>query len=180
GTALKELKDYEWMDPGAEQKYRELMDELQQQVADTYFQNLDQGLRSMTGENMERVKDMLHDLNQMLRDRDAGREPDFDGFMAKHGDLFADPKPKNLDELLAQMTEQMERMESMMQSLSPDQRRQLQDIIEQTMSDPGLQDELAELSQHLASRTPRRRPRKRYSFFGEGSLSLRAPLEGIR
>src|SRR4030081_2176663 len=28
GTALKELKDYEWMDPGAEQKYRELMDEL--------------------------------------------------------------------------------------------------------------------------------------------------------
>jgi uncharacterized protein with von Willebrand factor type A (vWA) domain len=179
GTALKELKDYEWMDPGAEEKYRELMDELQQQVADTYFQNLDQGLRSMTGENMERVKDMLHDLNQMLRDRDAGREPDFDGFMAKHGDLFADPKPKNLDELLAQMAEQMERMESMLQSLSPEQRRQLQEIIEQTMNDPGLQDELAELSQHLASRTPRRRLGNRYSFFGEESLPFGAAMEVI-
>jgi uncharacterized protein with von Willebrand factor type A (vWA) domain len=179
GTALQELKDYEWMDPGAEQKYRELMDELQQQVADTYFQNLDQGLRSMTGENMERVKDMLHDLNQMLRDRDAGREPDFDGFMAKHGDLFADPKPKNLDELLAQMSEQMERMESMLQSLSQEQRRQLQDIIEQTMNDPGLQDELAELSQHLASRTPRRRLGNRYSFFGEESLPFGAAMEVI-
>ncbi len=179
GTALKELKDYEWMDPGAEQKYRELMDELQQRVSETYFQNLDQGLRSMTGENMERVKDMLHDLNQMMRDRDAGREPDFEGFMAKHGELFADPKPKNLDELLAQMTEQMERMESMMQSLSPEQRRQLQDIIEQTMNDPGLQDELAELSQHLASRTPRRRLGNRYSFFGEESLPFSGAMEVI-
>ena len=179
GTALKELKDYEWMDPGAEQKYRELMDELQQQVSETYFQNLDQGLRSMTGENMERVKDMLHDLNQMMRDRDAGREPEFEGFMAKHGELFADPKPKNLDELLAQMTEQMERMESMMQSLSPEQRRQLQDIIEQTMNDPGLQDELAELSQHLASRTPRRRLGNRYSFFGEESLPFSGAMEVI-
>src|SRR3984893_11740714 len=179
GTALKELKDYEWMDPGAEQKYRELMDELQQQVADTYFQNLDQGLRSMTGENMERVKDMLHDLNQMLRDRDAGRESDFDGFMARHGRLFADPKPKNLDELLAQMSEQMERMESMLQSLSLEQRRQLQDIIEQTMTGPGLQDELAELSQHLAASTPRRRLGNRYPFFGEESLPFGAAMEVI-
>ena len=33
GTALKELQDYEWMDSGAEQQYRELMDELQKKVA---------------------------------------------------------------------------------------------------------------------------------------------------
>jgi uncharacterized protein with von Willebrand factor type A (vWA) domain len=133
----------------------------------------------MTGENMERVKDMLHDLNQMLRDRDAGKEPDFEGFMAKHSDLFADPKPKNLDELVAQMSQQMERMESMLQSLSPEQRRQLQDIIEQTMNDQGLQDELAELGQHLASRTPRRRLGNRYSFFGEDSLPFGAAQEVI-
>ena len=118
GDAIKELQDYEWMDPVAEQQYRELMDELQQQVADTYFQNLDQGLRSMTPEAMGQVAEMLHDLNQMLRQRAQGREPDFDDFMKKHGDLFADPKPKNLDELLAQMAQQMERMESMMQSLA--------------------------------------------------------------
>ena len=179
GTALKELQDYEWMDSGAEQKYRELMDELQRQVADTYFQNLDQGLRSMTGENMERVKDMLHDLNQMLRDREAGKEPGFERFMAKHGDLFADPKPRNLDELVAQMSQQMERMESMLQSLSPEQRRQLQDIIEQTMNDEGLQDELAELGQHLASGTQRRRLGNRYSFFGEESLPFGAAQEVI-
>jgi len=85
GSALKELQDYEWMDSGAEQKYRELMDELQRQVADTYFQNLDQGLRSMTGENMERVKDMLHDLNQMLRERERRQGARFRGL---HGQAW--------------------------------------------------------------------------------------------
>jgi uncharacterized protein with von Willebrand factor type A (vWA) domain len=179
GTALGELKDYEWMDQVAEQQYRELMDELQKQIADTYFQNLDQGMRSMGPEAQSRVKDMLHDLNQMLRDRDAGREPDFDGFMNKHGELFADPKPKNLDELLAQMAQQMERMESMLQSLSPEQRRQLQEMIDQAMQDPGLQDELAELSQHLGAQMPRRRLGNRYSFFGEESLPFGAAMEVI-
>jgi uncharacterized protein with von Willebrand factor type A (vWA) domain len=179
GSALSELKDYEWMDPVAEQQYRELMDELQQQVAHTYFQNLDQGMRSMGPEAQSRIKDMLHDLNQMLRERDSGREPDFDGFMKKHGDMFADPKPKDLDELLAQMAQQMERMESMMQSLSPEQRRQLQEMIEQMMSDPGMQAELAELSQHLGAMMPRRRLGSRYSFFGEESLPFGAAMEVI-
>jgi uncharacterized protein with von Willebrand factor type A (vWA) domain len=122
---------------------------------------------------------MLHDLNQMLRDRDAGREPDFDNFMRKHGDMFADPKPHNLDELLAQMAQQMERMESMMQSLSPEQRRQLQEMIEQVTSDPAMQAELAELSQHLGGMMPRRRLGNRYSFFGEESLPFGAAMEVI-
>ena len=179
GAALSELKDYEWMDSVAEQQYRELMEELQQQVADTYFQNLDQGMRSMGPEAQSRIKDMLHDLNQMLRERDAGREPDFEGFMNKHGDMFADPKPKNLDELVAQMAQQMERMESMMQSLSPEQRRQLQDMIEEMMSDPGMQAEMTELSQHLGGMMPRRRLGSRYSFFGEESLPFGAAMEVI-
>jgi uncharacterized protein with von Willebrand factor type A (vWA) domain len=179
GTALGELKDYEWMDTVAEQQYRELMDELQRQVADTYFQNLDQGMRAMGPEAQSRIKDMLHDLNQMMRDRDAGREPDFEGFMAKHGELFGDPKPRNLDELLAQMAQQMERMESMLQSLSPEQRRQLQQVIDQVMTDPGMQAELAELSQHLGGMMPRRRLGNRYSFFGEESLPFGAAMEVI-
>jgi uncharacterized protein with von Willebrand factor type A (vWA) domain len=179
GTALKELQDYEWMDSGAEQQYRELMDELQQQVAQTYFQNLNEGMRNMTPENMSGIRDMLHDLNQMLRDREAGREPDFENFMKKHGDFFDEPKPQNLDELTAQMARQMERMESMLQSLSPEQRHQLQDMIEAMMSDPGLQDELSELSRHLGATMPRRRLGNRYSFFGEESLPFGAAMDVI-
>src|SRR5438445_3797590 len=125
GSALRALQDYEWMDPGAEQKYRELMDELQRQVGETYFRNLNEGMQSLTPEAMTQVRSMLHDLNQMLRDRAAGKEPDFEGFMNKHGHMFNDPKPRDLDELLKQMRQQMERIESMLQSLTPDQRRKL-------------------------------------------------------
>jgi uncharacterized protein with von Willebrand factor type A (vWA) domain len=179
GTALKRLQDYEWMDPTAEGMYRELMDELQQQVAETYFKNLDAGMRDMSPESMSRIKAMLHDLNQMIRDREAGREPEFDQFMAKHGEMFGDPKPRDLDELLQHMREQMEKMESMIQSLSPEQRRQLGQMMEALMSDSGLQEELAELGRHLASQSPRRRLGSRYSFFGEESLPFGGALEVI-
>ncbi|MGI8608998.1 MAG: VWA domain-containing protein [Candidatus Dormibacteria bacterium] len=177
GTALKDLQDYEWMDSGAEQQYRDLMDELQKKVAETYFQNINQGMRNMTPEGMSSMKDMLHDLNLMLRDREAGREPDFGNFMKKWGDMFEDPKPKNLDELMAQMARQMERMESMLQSLSPDQRQQLQDMLQAMMGDAGLQEELAELSRHLGATMPRRRLGQRYSFFGEESLPFGAAMD---
>ncbi|GAC1332490.1 MAG: VWA domain-containing protein [Candidatus Dormibacteria bacterium] len=179
GTALKELQDYEWMDPGAEQQYRQLMDELQQKVADTYFQNLDTGMRNMSPENMSAVREMVHDLNGMLRERDAGREPDFDGFMKKWGDMFDKPRPRNLDELVTQMAEPMERMESMLQSLSAEQRHQLHDMLEAMMADGGLQEELAELSRHLGMTRPRRRLGNRYSFFGEESLPFGAAMDVI-
>ncbi|MHB8507711.1 MAG: vWA domain-containing protein [Candidatus Dormibacteria bacterium] len=179
GSALKELQDYEWMDGGAENQYRELMEELQKKVADSFFKNLDAGMRNMTPGSMSAVKDMLHDLNQMLRDRAAGKDPDFDAFMAKHGAMFGEPAPRNLDELVKQMREQMERMESLMQSLPADQRRQLRELMDALMQDQGLQDELAELSQHLGAGTPRRRLGNRYSFFGDESMPFGAALDVI-
>jgi hypothetical protein len=42
------------------------------------------------------MKQMVKDLNQMLSDRLAGDEPDFDGFMEKYGDLFGDNPPQSL------------------------------------------------------------------------------------
>jgi uncharacterized protein with von Willebrand factor type A (vWA) domain len=179
GTALKQLRDYEWMDGGAEQQYRTLMDELQKQVADTYFKNLNDGMRAMTPEAMTRVAAMLRDLNAMIRERERGREPDFEQFMAKHGDMFGEPPPRDLDELLQHMRQQMEKMESMMQSLSPEQRRQLGDMMDALLSDQELQAQLAELGDHLAAGTPRRRLGNRYSFFGEESLPFGAAMEVI-
>ncbi|HEV2038111.1 MAG TPA: hypothetical protein VGQ96_05830, partial [Candidatus Eremiobacteraceae bacterium] len=179
GSALRELQDYEWMDSVAEQMYRDLMAELQQKISETFFENLNEGLRAMTPEATSRVTGMLHDLNQMLRERAEGKEPDFEAFMRKHGDMFADPKPRNLDELLKQMQEQIERMESMLQSLSPEQRRQLQSMIESAMSNEALMDELSELSAHLASGMPRGRLGTRFNFFGDESLPFGAAMDVI-
>ena len=55
-----------------------------------------------TSEDMQRLKDMLAELNAMLAQRARGEEPDFAGFMERYGDFFPE-NPKTLDELLEVM-----------------------------------------------------------------------------
>jgi len=42
----------------------------------------------MTPEDMQRMKDMIRDLNKMMQEKMQGGEPAFNGFMDKYGDLF--------------------------------------------------------------------------------------------
>ena len=85
------------------------------------------------------MKDMVRDLNQMLQDKMAGKEPNFDQFMQQYGDLFGDNPPKSLDELIAQMQHQMGQMQSLLDSLPGDMRQQLQDLLGDKIGDPQLQ-----------------------------------------
>src|SRR5258708_32348562 len=87
----------------------------------------------MTHENTAKIREMIRDLNQMLRDRQQGLEPDFDSFMQKHGEYF--PGVNSLDDLIEQMQQQMAAMQGIMDNLSPEQRQELQDLMEQLMGD---------------------------------------------
>ena len=58
----------------------------------------------MSPEQLQRMKDMLAELNHMLEQRERGEEPDFDGFMERYGDFFPG-NPQTLDELLEQMAQ---------------------------------------------------------------------------
>jgi len=75
------LQNYDFMDPNARQMFQELMEQLRQQVMQQQFQGVQQALQSMTPQDMQAVKDMLNDLNQMLEEKARGGEPDFSGFM---------------------------------------------------------------------------------------------------
>ena len=68
---------------------------------------------------------MLAELNQMLEQRERGEEPDFDGFMERYGDFFPG-NPQTLDELLEQMAQSMAQMQQLLNSMTPEQRAQLQ------------------------------------------------------
>ena len=78
---IKELKDYRFVDPEAQQKFDQLMEWLKQEVLGSYFKNLTEGMRNMSPEEIQRFKDMLAELNQMIDARDRGEEYDFPGFM---------------------------------------------------------------------------------------------------
>ena len=137
------------MDPEAAAKFQELMEMLKKAMMDSFFKDLYSQIANMSPEDMARMKEMISDLNEMLSEKMAGGEPDFNGFMQKYGDLFGDNPPQNLDELIEQMTAGIAAMQSLLDSLPPEMRRQLQDLLMDKVGDPDLQRELQELQINL-------------------------------
>jgi uncharacterized protein with von Willebrand factor type A (vWA) domain len=167
---IKGLSEYDFMDDEAREKFNELVASLQQQMMQQFFQGMQQSLQNMTPEDIAKMREMIRDLNKMLRDRQEGREPDFDAFMQKHGEYF--PGVNSLDDLLEQMQQQMQAMQGIMDNLSPEQRQELQNLMEQLMGDDRIRVDMMELAQNLEALMPLEQPRTRYPFRGDESLPL--------
>src|SRR5436309_8446855 len=97
-----------------------------------------------------------------------GREPDFDSFMQKHGEYF--PGVNSLDDLIEQMQMQMAAMQGILDNLSPEQRQELQDLMEQLMGDDRIRVDLMELAQNLEAMAPMDQVRTQFPFRGDESL----------
>jgi uncharacterized protein with von Willebrand factor type A (vWA) domain len=172
GGRVKELQEYEFMDPEAGAKFQELMEMLKKAMMDSFFKDLYGQIANMSPEDMARMKQMMRDLNQMLSAKMAGDEPDFNGFMQKYGDLFGDNPPQTLDELIEQMQQGIAAMQSLLDSLPADMRRQLQDLLMDKIGDPELQRELQELAINLEIMAPNGEWQNQYPFRGDEELDL--------
>ena len=172
GGAVKELQNYEFMDPEAQSQFQELMESLKKAMMETFFKDIYKQIQNMSPEDMERLKQMVRDLNQMLQEKMAGGQPNFDQFMQQYGDLFGDNPPQSLDELLQQMQQQLSQMQNLLDSMPGDMRRQLQDLLSDKIGDPELQSELSELASNLEYMFPMRDLRNQYSFRGDEELDL--------
>ena len=173
---MRGLQDYEFLNPEAAAKYQELLDSLKQQMLNAFFQDLSQSIQNMSPQDMDRLQEMVRDLNEMLRQRLAGEEPDFDAFMAKYGDLFGDDPPQSLDELLEQMQRQAAAMQNLMDSLPGEMREQIQGLLADRLGDPSMQQQLGELAANLEALMPSRDLRNQYPFRGEEELDLQAAM----
>jgi uncharacterized protein with von Willebrand factor type A (vWA) domain len=176
GAAIRELQGYEFMDSHAEQAFQRLLDEIKQGVVDTYFREMTQQLQSMSQQDMAVLREMVQDLNALVRQKlegvpDAQLQHNYEQFLQKWGRLFPEA-PETFDEFLEQMRRQMARMDSLMQSLSPEMRRQLADLVASTFADPQLQSQLAELMGGLELLSDRRHLGSRFPFFGSEQLPL--------
>ena len=182
GGAIRALMDYEFMEPEAQRLFQELLQQLQQQIMESYFQglkqslqNLTQGPQRLTADDVRRMNEMLRDLNELLRERQEGGSPDFEGFMQKHGQFFP-PGMQNLDDLVRHLQQRMAAMQSLLDSLSASQRRELQEMMQSLFRDPALQEELTELALNLEQLYPMGQLRRQYSFRGDDSLSLQEAM----
>ena len=76
------------MDDAARDAFNELTDELRQQMLQTYFQGLKEGVERITPEDLDGVRDMVRDLNALLEKHAAGADTT-DDFNALHGEARA-------------------------------------------------------------------------------------------
>ena len=177
--AIQELRDHDFMDPEARRQFQELLDVLQQQMLQNYFQGMKQQMQGMTPGQMAGIREMLRDLNQMLQDRAMGREPNFQGFMDRYGSMFGEDRPGNLDELMENLARQMAQMQSLLDSMSPEMRRELEDLAD-SLLDVETMDELAQLAAAMEQMYPMEDLRDQYQFLGDEPLTMAQAMDLMR
>jgi uncharacterized protein with von Willebrand factor type A (vWA) domain len=153
--AIRRLADYDWRSQAARETFEQLRQLLRSEVLDSQFRGMRQALQNPDPQAMQRIKDMLSDLNQMLTADARGEhtQADFDQFMENYGDLFPD-HPANLEELVDSLVSRMAAAERLLRSLSPEQREELAGLMSNALGDAGLESEMARLADALRSRRP--------------------------
>src|SRR4051794_22865565 len=153
--AVRELSDYNWRSPEARQAYEQIQDLLRREVLDSQFRGMKQALEGADAESMQRVREMLGALNNML-DADARGEDttqQFSEFMDQFGDFFPD-NPQTLEELVDSLARRAAAAQRLMNSLSPEQQQELAELMMQAMQDAGLAGEMSRLADQLRARRP--------------------------
>jgi len=153
--AIRQLADYDWQSAAARQTFEELKDLLRREVLDSQFRGMKQSLQQPDPGAMQRVKDMMAALNEMLDAdaRGAHTQQDFDDFMAQYGDLFPD-SPRNLEELVDSLARRMAAAQRLLSSLTDEQRSELAGLMAQALEDAGLAAEMTRLAGALRTRRP--------------------------
>ncbi len=153
--AIRQLADYDWQSAAARQTFEELKSLLRREVLDSQFRGMRQALADPDPAALQRVKDMMAALNEML-DADARGEhtqQDFDNFMGRFGDMFPD-SPANLEELVDALVRRMSAAQRLLDSLTDSQRDELAGLMAQALEDSGLASEMSRLADSLRARRP--------------------------
>ena len=146
---VRELQNYEFTSSEARQQFDDLMDKLKEQLMQRYLDQMSDDMQNMGSEDMGRLKDMMSSLNEML-----------------------EQNPETLDELLEVMAQRMAAAQAMMNSMTPEQQQQLQQLNDQLLEDMDLQWQMDRLSQNLQEAFPDLGWEQSYEFSGDEQVSL--------
>jgi uncharacterized protein with von Willebrand factor type A (vWA) domain len=176
GGRIKDLNNYDFMDGDARQKFQELMEMLKRNAMSSFAKDMTQRLKSMDKESLAAMRHFMEAVNQMLEARKRGEEPDFDGFMKQFGQFFGDNPSKDLDEPIERLQQQMAQSQALMDSLSPADRKELQDLID-SMLDESTKFEAAKMMANMEALFPGFLDAGGYDFSGKESISYSEALK---
>lgn len=179
---VRELQNYDFESNDARQRFEEMMDKLRQQMMQQVVDQMSEGMQNMSPEDMARMKDMMSALNEMIEAREQGEDPKFEEFMEKFGDFFPE-NPQSLDELLENMAQRMQAMQDLMNSLTPEQRSQMQQLSDQLMQDMDLNWQVQQLGQKLQQMFPQpgqgQGQGQGYNFRGEQPMDMQQAMQAM-
>jgi uncharacterized protein with von Willebrand factor type A (vWA) domain len=99
--------------------------------------------------------------------------------MQQFGSMFGPNPPQNFDELMERLQQQMAQMQSMLNSMSPEARQELEDALNSVL-DPGTQREMAEFANLMGQLMPLDDLSRQYPFLGDDSLTMEQAMEMMR
>ncbi|NKE28762.1 hypothetical protein FVP32_21700, partial [Mycobacterium tuberculosis] len=153
--AVQELAEYRWRSGQAREKYEQIKDLLGRELLDQRFAGMKQALAGATDDDRRRVTEMLDDLNDLLDKHARGEDTqrDFDEFMTKHGEFFPE-NPRDVEELLDSLAKRAAAAQRFRNSLSQEQRDELDALAQQAFGSPALMRALDRLDAHLQAARP--------------------------
>ena len=172
--AMQELANYPWRSDEAREIYRQMQERLRRDVIDQQFAGLSRAVTDMADPAAQAaMADMMNDLNDLLDQyrQGAATQEDYEAFIERHRDFFPDA-PETLDEFIDEMARQSAAMQRMLESMTPEQRAELAQSMQQALADMGLQEQMARLQDNLQALRPEFSRARGPALTGEGSLGL--------
>ncbi|OZF56290.1 hypothetical protein CH293_03635 [Rhodococcus sp. 14-2470-1b] len=171
--AVQELADYDWRSSEARENYEKIKDLLGREMLDQRFAGMKNALENGTDEDRQAISEMLKDLNELLDKHNRGEDTDqdFSEFMAKHGQHFPE-NPSNVEELLDSLAQRSAAAQRLRNSLSPEQRAELDALAQQAFGDSNLLQQLDQLDQNLQQARPGEDWDGSQNFRGENGMGL--------
>jgi uncharacterized protein with von Willebrand factor type A (vWA) domain len=176
GGRIRGLQEYDFLEPAARERFDALQERLRGQVLDSYFQGLSDSIREVTPEALTANRMMVRDLNRLLEARRDGGDPDPSEFLARHGRFF--PGARTLDDIIEQLAQRMAAMQSLLASMTPDQRQELRSMMDALLRDDRLRWDLAQLAATMDELLPGGLG-DRLTFRGDEPLSLEGALQQL-
>lgn len=178
--AVEELSEYPWRSSEARDKYEQIRDLLGREVLDQRFAGMKQALENATDDDRRRVEEMLSALGDLLDAHARGEDTSeqFDEFMDEYGDYFPE-QPEDVDELIDSLAARAAAAQRLRNSLTPDQRAELDALAQQAFGSPAISEQLARLDSHLQSARPGEDWGGSEDFGGENGMGLGAGTSAL-
>jgi uncharacterized protein with von Willebrand factor type A (vWA) domain len=144
---IRRLRDYEFVDQEAQQRFSDLLQQLEQQVSDGLFKQLMDAARNPEG-SLQQLRDFLKDVNDAFDQDRAGEPVDLDKLNNKWAQQMGG-RVNSMEELAQRLGQQMQASQQLLGLLSPEQRQEIEGLINEAAQGSDLAEQMRRLQQNL-------------------------------